>query len=83
MNAILDILAFVISTIVVVGLLVVGLAFLLSGALPRSTRNAIQHAMWHRIICGSHPNAPSIGGIIKALVFSIVLLYIVMLLMAE
>lgn len=82
MNALLDFLAFVITVIVVCGVLVMGFAFLLSGAIPRSTKDAIQHAVWHRIICGSHPNAPSIGGIIKALLLGIGLLCVVMLLMA-
>lgn len=48
-----------IQMMIPMGILIFGFLFVLRMIIPRSTRVAIQHAIWHRIICGSSNNAIS------------------------
>jgi hypothetical protein len=60
-----------------IAILVVGLFFVLRIIIPRSTRSAIEHAIWHRIICGSSSNAISFTKVAKYLLVILGLLYLV------
>ena len=60
-----------------IAILIVGLFFVLRMMIPRSTRSAIEHAIWHRIICGSSSNALSFAKVIKYLLVILGLLYLV------
>ena len=60
--------------LVPLAILTFGFLFVLRIIIPRSTRTAIQHAIWHRIICGSSNNAISFAKVAKYLLVGIVLL---------
>jgi len=63
-----------IQILVPMAILIFGLFFVLRMIIPRSTRTAIQHAIWHRIICGSSNNAISFSKVAKYLLIGIALL---------
>lgn len=60
-----------------IAILVICLFFVLRMIIPRSTRSAIEHAVWHRIICGSSSNAISFAKVVKFLLVILGLLYLV------
>ena len=57
-------------------LMITGLMWVMRMLIPKSTRTAIEHAIWHRIICGSSSNALSFTKLGKYLLVIIGLLYL-------
>lgn len=60
-----------------IAILVFGLFFVLRMIIPRSTRSAMEHAIWHRIIRGSSSNALSFTKLAMYLLVILGLLYLV------